>query len=334
LSGTASGVDLVYVVGARQREPRRLRDGERPWDGYDRGLVLAVDLRTGTFETAFEYAGAREDDGAVSLQASTLDGDLLYTCSETEVLVCRLREFELLTRVSLPLFNDVHHVLPSLDGNVLVANAGLEMVVEVTREGEVVRLWNVLGEDPWARFHRDVDYRTVSTKPHRAHPNFVFYLGDELWGTRFHQGDAISLDDPRRRIGVSDERIHDGIVVDGRVYFTVVDGRIVVADAETLEVAQVVDLNDFHEERSVLGWCRGILVDGPRLWVGFSRIRATRFRENVGWVARGFRRDRATRIACYDLEKAECVAEIDLEPTGLAAVYSILPAAIVAAGSR
>lgn len=320
----------AYVVGGRQRDARGLLSGDRPWQGYDRGLILDVDLRSGTFEAAFEYESPddviADEDAAISLQASTLEGDLLYTCTETEVLVYRLPAFELLTHVSLPLFNDVHHVRPSVDGNVVVANAGLEMVLELTAEGEVVQLWNVLGEEPWERVDRNVDYRKISTKPHRAHPNFVFYIGDELWATRFHQGDAISLADPARRIVVSDKRIHDGVVHDGRVYFSVVNGQIVVADTDTLEVVDVIDLNEFHDDRSVLGWCRGILVDGPRLWVGFSRIRATKFRENVGWAARGFRHDRPTRIACYDLERRECLAEIDLESTGLAAVYSVLPA--------
>jgi hypothetical protein len=336
VTSSTSDLSSVYVVGARQRERRGLLSGDKPWQGYDQGLVLRVDLRSHSIETAFEYvpadAASGEQDGAVSLQASTLHGDLLYTCTEGDVLICRLPEFELLRRVSLPLFNDIHHVRPSIDGNIIVANAGLEMVVEMTHEAEIVHLWNVLGEDPWARFSPQVDYRKLSTKPHRAHPNFVFYIGQELWATRFHQGDAISLAAPERRIPVSSNRIHDGVVVDGRVYFTVVDGHVIVTDGASLQVIDVIDLNEFHDDRAVLGWCRGILVDATRLWVGFSRIRATKFRENVGWIARGFRRDRETRIACYDLDRRQCVAEIDLEPTGLAAVYSILPAAPVPAG--
>jgi hypothetical protein len=326
-------METVYVVGGRQRELRALRDGQRPWQGYDRGLVLSVELTSGRVEKTFEYVSPDEavgdEEPAISLQASTLVGDRLYTCTETEVMVYRLPGFELLEYVSLPLFNDVHHVAPSPDGTLVVANAGLEMVVEVTGAGEVVRVWNVLGEDPWLRFDPGRDYRKVSTKPHEAHPNFVFYLGEELWATRFHQGDAVSLTQPGRLIAVSDQRIHDGVVHGGAIYFTSVDGKVVVVDADSLDVADVVDLNRLHDGRSVLGWCRGVLVDGPRIWVGFSRIRATRFRENVGWVSRGFRRDRETHLGCYDLETRECLAEIDLEPAELAAVYSILPASPV-----
>ena len=215
-----------------------------------------------------------DDDPAISFQASTLDGDLLYTCTETEVMVYSVPGFELLHYVSLPCFNDVHHVRPSPSGNIVVANAGLEMVLEITPVGEIVGSWNALGQDPWAHVDPEVDYRKISTKPHRAHPNYVFYLGTELWATRFHQGDAVSLDRPGRSVHVSDERIHDGLVHKGKIYFTTVDGKIVIVDAERLDVIETIDLATFGEDRVLLGWCRGVLVDDSRLWVGFSRIRA------------------------------------------------------------
>ena len=51
----------------------------------------------------------------------------------------------------------------------------------------------------------------------------------------------------------------------------------------------------------LLGWARGLLIDGDRMWVGFSRIRPTKIRENVGWVLRGLKRDFGTHVGCYDL---------------------------------
>ena len=307
-----------------------MRAGQEIFQGYDRGLVLEVETLSGEVSVCFEYDSPAEvlggQDAAISLQASTIEGDRLYTCTETEVMVYAIPQFELLDYVSLPCFNDVHHVRPSPSGNIALANAGLEMVLEMTSEGEIIRAWNALGEDPWAHVDPEVDYRKVSTKPHQAHPNYIFYLGSELWATRFHQGDAISLEESDRSIQLSDERVHDGLLHDGKLYFTTVDGTIVVADAERLEVIERIDLAAFSDERMLLGWCRGVLVDGPRLWVGFSRIRPTQFRENVSWVARGFRRGKPTHLACYDLERRTCLTEIDLEPVGLSALYSILPA--------
>jgi hypothetical protein len=319
----------LYIVGAKQRGPRSLRAGQ-VWQGYDKGLILHVDLASGAVSTCLEYVSPQDvlagHEAAISLQASTIERDRLYTCTETEVMVYELPSFKQLHHISLPWFNDVHHVRPTPSGNIVVANAGLEMILEVTLSGEVVELWNVLGEDPWTRFDPSLDYRKISTKPHRAHPNFLFYLDSELWATRFHQGDAVSLPVPGKSIHLSEERIHDGVLHDGRLYFTVVNGNVVIVDADALAILEIVDLTAFHDDRTLLGWCRGVLIDGDCVWVGFSRIRATQFRENVGWAARGFRRGKPTHIACYDLKRRACIAEIDLEPAELSALYSILPA--------
>ena len=89
---------------------------------------------------------------------------------------------------------------------------------------------------------------------------------------------------------------------------------------------------------------------------GFSRIRPTELRENVEWIKRSlksrlrpfipkpFRKNKnkyaaknktglptgqktemPTHIACYDLKKKECVFEMNLEPHGISAIFSIFP---------
>jgi len=318
-----------YILGGRQRAERDLRAGNRDWEGYDQARIVELDPQNGAWCPRVEYESApgipTAAETALTFQAGHVQGDELTLCTQNEVMVYRLPDFQRVWQLSLPFFNDVHHARPSPDGHVLVANAGLEMVLELTRAGEVRRAWNVLGGDPWANVAPDVDYRAISTKPHRAHPNYVFCLDDEIWATRFHQGDAVCLTQPHKRIPLSTERIHDGVVYDGMVYFTSVNGRIIVANPRTLKVEEVIDLTAMHDSDDLLGWCRGLEIHAGMLWVGFSRIRPTRFRENVSWVARGFKRTLPTRIALYDLTRRACVMEHDLEPMGIGAVYSILP---------
>ncbi len=321
----------MYVVGGRQRAPRPLRSGIEQRFEYDLAMILRVDPGTGEVRTALEYESPPEvcppDDPAILFKSATLDGDQLYVCTLTEVMRFQLPGFERTGYLSLPHFNDLHHVRPTPERNLLVAVTGLDMVLEISWEGTVLREWDVLGRVPWGRFSRETDYRLVgSTKPHEAHPNHVFYIGREPWVTRFEQRDAISLDDPARRIAIGLERIHDGVVHRGRVYFTTVDGKVAIADTDTFEVVSVVDLAPFHDDDTLLGWARGLLVDDRGLWVGFSRIRPTKFRENVAWLVRGFKRDLPTRVAYYDLAAGACLASIDLEATGLGAVFSVLPA--------
>ena len=258
--------------------------------------------------------------------AVAADG-ILYATTQTEVILFELPSLRQIAHISLPCFNDVHHVRPTPTGTLLVANSGLDMALEIThsrrdRPGrQHARGRGSLGALPAL----DRLPPGVSTKPHLSHPNHVFYLGDEAWATRFAQKDAISLDDPSRRIALDVERVHDGLVHDDHVYFTSVDGKVLIADAATLAVERIIDLTTFHDRNDLLGWCRGIAVDGDLAWVGFSRIRATKIRENVGWIAHGLRRSFPTHIALYDLARGECVHELELESHGLSAVFSILP---------
>jgi hypothetical protein len=321
----------LYIVGGKQRAPRPLSAGNKNWNGYQQGVIMRINTSNGTWEEAVSYVSPPDviapDDPAINFQAGTIKDNLLYACTQTEILVYRLPDFELLGYLSLPIFNDLHHVHPTPTGSILIANAGLERVMEVTLEGEVLKTWNVLGEE-LSEISSEIDYRKVSTKPHRSHPNYLFYLDSQPWATRFHQGDAICLTQPEKRIQISKERIHDGVVHNGWIYFTSVNGCIYIANSSTLKIEKVIDLNQMHSNESLLGWCRSLTIDEDKLWVGFSRIRPTKWRENVGWALRGFKDARPTHIACYDLSKNECVAEIDLEPMGLNVVYSIFPAAI------
>jgi hypothetical protein len=324
-------ITKFYVIGGQQRLLRPLHAMSQDWEGYEKAKVLEVEPDRRLVEPRLEYVSPADvcarEDSPIHFQAGTMQDGRLYLCTHTEVLVYEVPSWKQVAHVSHPYFNDVHHVRPSPAGNLLVANAGLEMVIELTTEGEVVRLWNVLGEDPWERFSPEQDYRKVfSTKPHRSHPNYVFCLGDEIWVTRFHQGDAVCLTIPGRRVHISDQRIHDGLLHDGHIYFTTVDARVVVVNAVTLRVDEVVDLNLMHPEGTLPGWCRGIVVDGSHLWVGFSRIRPTKVRENVSWVLRGFKRTLGTHLAGYDLSRQTCIAEVDLEPFGLNAIFSVFPA--------
>ena len=108
-----------------------------------------------------------------------------------------------------------------------------------------------------------------------------------------------------------------------RVYFTTVDGKVAIADTTTLKVIEVIDLTASHPADMLLGWARGLLIDGDHMWVGFSRIRPTKFRENVGWVLRGLKRDFGTHVGCYDLGTRESIAQINVEPFGLSAIFGI-----------
>ncbi len=324
----------LYLVGARQR--KLLVRNEEEWNLYESALILQLDTETGVVRSCVEYSSPPEarahEHSSNVFKAGTLVGDTLYTCTSTEVIIFRLPEFRRVGYVSLPSFNDLHHVTPTPEGNLLVASTGLDMVIEFTPEGKVLREWNVLDEPLWSRFSPEVDYRKVeSTKPHHSHPNFVFQMDGETWATRFRQRDAICLCDPRKRIDIGVQSPHDGLVRDDRIYFTTVDGRIVIVNRHTLAVDQTIDLKEIDGQKALLGWCRGLLpVNDQKMWVGFTRVRNTLLVENVQWIKHVLRdgmSKKPTHITLYDIAEKRALCEFDLEQHGMNIIFGIFHAA-------
>ena len=198
----------IYVVGGQLRTSlfRKLEE----WQSSQKGLVIQLDPDKNTSRSCVEYVSPPEvcakDSPAVLFKSASLHGNKLYTCTSTEVLIYELPAFRLVNYISLPCFNDLHHVKPSADGNLIAVSTGLDMVIKCSPCGELLAEWCVLDEEPWSRFSSSVDYRKVeSTKPHKSHPNFAFELEGDLWVTRLKQRDAICLTKPGGRIEIGVE---------------------------------------------------------------------------------------------------------------------------------
>lgn len=323
----------LYLLGGRQKHRllKEVDDDHR----FESAVIIHLDVDTSEAKVALEYktpASVSADRNSSSRFASGLLFDhKVYVCTLTEVLVYSIPDFKLMSYISLPCFNALHHVCLSTRDTLLVANTGLDMVQEMTLGGKVLRQWNVVGGNTWERFSPEVDYRLIaSTRPHRAHPNFVFCLGDEIWVTRFLQRDAVCLTNPRRRIDIGVEKPHDGLPHEGRLYFTTVDGHLVIIDSNTLQKLEVINLSRIASSLGglVRGWCRGVLPIGDRwVWIGFTRIRKTAMRENLSWIKHGLREvDAPTHIALYDIVDRKCLKTIDVEQFDLNILFSILPA--------
>ncbi|MEM7273614.1 MAG: hypothetical protein AAF547_11075 [Actinomycetota bacterium] len=333
-SAAGGAFGTLHVLGGRQRNPAGLRELDTQWYGYGMGVVVRVgDGAPETVETWSSRPGTFGPDDPILFKSAYRRGDLLYACSQTEAMVFDYPSFQLRHHVSLPVFNDVHHVIPGGptadtaedDRTLLAAVSGQDAVVEFTVDGELVRVWAVDGSDPTDRIDPERDYRiNTKLKPHAFHPNHVFRMPDgSAWVTRFETRDAVQIDDVSRRIAIDQERCHDGVVDGGQVHFTTVDGHVVSADVETLEVVGNHRLERRRED-SLLGWCRGLTFVGDHAIVGFSRIRHTKVRGALSFIRTGFSVAEPTRIAVYDRRTWRLEEEIDLEPAGCNAVFTIV----------
>ncbi|MFB3161501.1 hypothetical protein P5G62_011745 [Neobacillus sp. 179-C4.2 HS] len=314
----------LYIIGGQQKD--RIAD---EWHQYQKGVIVKLDLDNKRFIKSLEYISPQEvcpnHDPSIVFKAGTVKNKQLYVCTQTEILIYSLPQLNLIGYLSLPCFNDVHHIRPNHNGNYLIANTGLDMVLELNPNGTISNEWNVLGQNPWERFSRTIDYRKIlTTKPHQSHPNYVFLLGNDIWVTRCLQKDAICLTKSNHQINIGGSLVHDGILVGNTIYFTKVDGHIVTVDANTLKVKNEYNLNDFSNAKNRLGWCRGIKVlNNDTVIVGFTRVRPSK---NGLQGAPLFEQENdilPTRIACYHLSQRKLLWEFDLEPFGLNAVFSI-----------
>ena len=322
-----AGRRLLVTGGLQRKNASVLGEGKR----FQAARLLSVETGTEAVDCLIDYPGNRyhypSETPNVLFSCASLAGDRLYLSSETEIFIYRYPGLELLAQCSLPFFQNIHHVCP-LAGGLAVVSSGLDLVVMLDHDTlEPTAFYNVLGKDPWHRFDPDTDYRLVhSTKPHESHPNFVFELDGAPWVTRLNQRDAVCLDDMSRRIELGDVPVHDGHVIDGKVYFTSVDGRIIVADTTSLEVERVIDLRKIEGVEAPLGWCRGLSVVAGVALVGFSRLRRTAIRENVKWLLgnMGLQGDKPTRISAYDLASETKIGDI-LIPAHLSnVIYSVI----------
>lgn len=337
-------MNTLYVVGGEMRSDV---DKDREWQHFLKAVVVKVDAETRHAERIHDYFSPPEacpDLPSVVFKAGTLQGDRLYACTQTEVIVYRLPDFGVEHYVSLPCFNDVHHVMPTSWNTLLVAVTGLDLVVETDMDGGLLNEWDVLGADTWARFSRGEDYRKVpSTKPHQAHPNFVFTLGDEVWTTRCDLKDAICLNNREKRIDLSGKGfhpvqvVHDGVLQGGKLYFTAVDGNVLIADPDSCQVTDVINLRKIVGGEYPLGWCRGIkIIDDERVIVGFSRLRSTKLHDKVRWAKAQVKRiagmedykkslpSLPTRICCFNLRTRQQEWELPLADLGTDAIFSVL----------
>src|SRR5439155_17301220 len=97
---------------------------------------------------------------------------------------------------------------------------------------------------------------------------------------------------------------------------------------DSLRIEQVIDLKRIdNEAKALLGWCRGVLVlDERRVWVAFTRVRKTRFKEHINWVKHVFREtEKPTHMTLYDIQERKILNEINLEHHGLNVVFSMFP---------
>jgi len=295
---------------------------------YAHGAIAIIDWKSKKLVRYEEYAppaSRRHPDASVVLTFGSFHGDHFYTCAPTEVLRVSFPQLRLESILSHPTFNDLHHVAVT-DDRLLVCNTGLEILQTFDHSGNLLETFNAASKPTSERFSPDVDYRKeFTTKPHESHINFIFFYEGKTWITRFHQQDAICVSDPADRISLPAGNPHDGIVSGNDIYFTTTNGHLLRVNGRERRVVKDIDLTAIKRslEGVPIGWCRGLHVQDGFAYVGFSRIRKTKFVEFARWVRDFGAMRHPARIEKIDLETGDMVDTFVFESSTGAAVFSI-----------
>lgn len=292
---------MIVVAGGRQARPAGVLDRDHR-TLYDGARLIWIDPATGS------VVRSRAGEGPI-YKGLRLDGDGFLASGEGAIH--RLdAEGAVLERWAHPDLDDVHDAV-RIDGRLLVASTGAESVLE-------------LGSDPLRAIACDA----------RSHPNHVVAWHGRRLVTRGDRGDLLDLDD-RTVFPLADVVVHDGSPgPDGLLWLTAVDGRLIGVDRDG-RVARTIVLPSPDDSAEPLGWCRGLAFAGGLVWVGFTRIRATRARERLAWGrgtlrGRRYATRRPTRVVAYTIDPARAVHTIALAEHGMDAVCAIAALAGVA----
>ena len=325
--------DLLLTGGQLRPDGFALGEGKY----YSGARLLKLDPVTGQVQTLLAVdegtANFPAEHPNLQFTAACTDGQALWLAMDTEIRRYTYPALDLMATISHPCFQNVHSV--AVRGNSLwITSTGLDLVVVLDKHsGALQELLHVDGKDPWQRYARDVDWRQVhSTRPHDFHPNFVFWLGDTPWVTRCTPEDAVPLRGPGRPVDLSGTKrpisVHDGVVHEGSVYFTLVDGTLVVMDPAVPEAPlREIGLSALPGFGGVRGWCRGLCFADGLAYVGFSRLRLTRSQSKLDWVRRAVGRGAAVEAAsvlAVDLQSMRIVKDYRFEEGIIDAVYGIM----------
>ena len=272
-----------------------------------RGVLAVLDTESGDVVKVFEYEPPDELKGGQHIQFTgfCFDADRLYVCSFNEVVVLGgWPRPQVVGRITLPGFNDLHHCLRWRDG-LAIANTGLETVDYVSLDGQLKERWDMLAGDEGAREIDDTfDYRMLpDTKPHRRHANHVFSIDGELWATQLRISAATQVTGGSGRIEMGVGMPHDGMALGADRVFTTTNGHLVLVDPRSGALRRQVKLVELTPNLEQLGWCRGVArhPEKPELFfVSFSKGRRSKWMEVAYRIRRGHFNPPG-RIALYDL---------------------------------
>lgn len=327
-------MQFLVSMGIPAKDVKRRQEGFK----YAKAVMQVLDWDSKKIIREISHKSSSENLGAGLSQmfkGAMVDEGQCYVVSNTEVLRYDLNNWELTGLFTDESFNDLHGVLKT-DAGVYVCNTGLEIVQCITDLGSNDVALNAefnLAEVPtWHRFDKSTDYRAIpTTKPHEVHINHLFVLDGRLWVNLGSRRKAVCISDPELCIDMDahfgeNEKVlcHDGLVKDDKIYFTSVNGSIIIVNRKTLKVEERLDLNAINTLNKDIGWTRGLEIVGNKAYVGITKVRHSKFKEYTRYLVTGERTSMPSSIIEVDLERRVITEVYEAQNYQGHGIYSII----------
>lgn len=219
------------------------------------------------------------------------DDELLYAGSWNGVYLIRKKDFSLEGILSHSLICDPHGICLG-DDMIFTILTCKDTVVISSREGELIDHFIVR---PDLSLYRDeclmeVDWRFISKQRRGSvglfHFNYVKKYGDELYLTSRNLSCFVVIDLKKRlaRLRPLDfvvpNLIHDGLLHEGKYYFTSINGQVHIAtDSDPNNIYNSDLLTENFKLKRFPNWTRGLEVVGDRIYVTING----RYGERLGF---------------------------------------------------
>jgi len=279
-------------------------------DGGD-GVIHHIELDSGRVETWGRWQPPPElSVPGKGFAGARRDSTQLWVAAHAGVVRWNLAAARVDGVLHQPDFNDLHDV--ALDGvDLLVANTGSDAIERVSRSGSFIGRQSWLpawvqgrrmqaqvcgdlegacrlgwsGEAPlWLPGETRDDYHSAADERARApyhrtkvidrvHPNHLVEVGGEWCATCLYDGSVRSLADMRPRLLIPGHP-HDGIVDDGGLWLTTIDGGVWRAPLPLGSGSAQRMAETFAP--GCVGWCRGLLLTSEVIVAGLTEVRGDR----------------------------------------------------------
>jgi len=328
----SESVRLIVSMGIPCKDFESKQEGHK----YDQAIIQVLDWNSKKVEQEVSYISPDKNLGdGLSLQfkGATVSQGKLYVVTNTEVLIYDRDTWRLLSVFSDPTFNDLHGVLP-WKNNLYVCNTGLEVVQVLDEQtGKIIKTYDLASGGIYQRFGKSVDFRRQgSTKPHKYHINHLFVKDNEVWVTYGNKCKSVALSNSENelffRLNEGDEESiilgHDGLMKGAFIYFTTVNGHLVLVDSTTKEIHQDIDLNKIIDGSLSVGWTRGVEVIGDYAYVGITKPRHSKFKEYSKWLLKKKAKALPSGILKINLKNERVDDFFEMKNHQGHAIYSIL----------